>query len=49
MVDNENIDDELVFGIFKKRLEDFDLFMALIMDWAGRQKDFKECPVPCGV
>jgi uncharacterized protein YutE (UPF0331/DUF86 family) len=32
----ENIDDELVFGIFKKRLEDFDLFMMLIMDWAGR-------------
>jgi uncharacterized protein YutE (UPF0331/DUF86 family) len=35
----ENIDDELVFGIFKKRLEDFDLFMALIMDWAGRQEE----------
>jgi len=32
----ENIDDELVFGIFKKRLEDFDLFMVLIMDWAGQ-------------
>ena len=41
----ENIDDELVFGIFKKRLGDFDLFTALITDWAGRQKDFKECPV----
>ena len=33
----ENIDDELVFGIFKKRLEDFDLFIALIMNWAKRQ------------
>jgi len=36
----ENIDDELVFGIFKKRLEDFDLFMMLIMDWAGRSYFF---------
>ena len=35
----ENMDDELVFGIFKKRLADFDLFMALIMDWTGRQKE----------
>ena len=35
----ENIDDELVFGIFKKRLEDFDLFTTLIMDWVGRQKE----------
>jgi uncharacterized protein YutE (UPF0331/DUF86 family) len=35
----ENMDDELVFGIFKNRLADFDLFMALIMDWTGRQKE----------
>ena len=35
----ENIDDELVFGFFKKKLEDFDLFMTLIMDWAERQKE----------
>jgi uncharacterized protein YutE (UPF0331/DUF86 family) len=36
----ENMDDELVFGIFKKRLTDFDLFMVLIMDWTGRQKEY---------
>jgi uncharacterized protein YutE (UPF0331/DUF86 family) len=35
----EIMDDELVFGIFKKKLEDFDLFMALILDWTGRQQE----------
>ena len=30
----ENMDDELVFGIFRKRLGDFDLFIALVMRWA---------------
>jgi len=29
----ESIDDELVFGIFKKHLDDFDLFIGLVSDW----------------
>ncbi|MHC1727775.1 MAG: DUF86 domain-containing protein [Syntrophobacteraceae bacterium] len=29
----ENIDDELVFGIFTKHLGDFDLFIRLVTDW----------------
>ena len=29
----ENIDDEMVFGIFKKRLGDFDLYIELISHW----------------
>lgn len=33
----ETIDDELVFGIFKKRLGDFDLFIQLVADWAKGQ------------
>jgi len=35
----ENMDDELVFDSFKKRLADFDLFMGQIMDWTARQKE----------
>jgi uncharacterized protein YutE (UPF0331/DUF86 family) len=30
----ENMDDELVFGIFKKHLGDFDLFISLVTHWA---------------
>ena len=30
----ENVDDEIVFGIFKKRLSDFDLFIELVSTWA---------------
>lgn len=29
----ESVDDELVFGIFKKRLGDFDLFIELVSKW----------------
>ena len=29
----ENVDDEMVFGIFKKRLGDFDLYIELISRW----------------
>lgn len=35
----ETVDDELVFGIFKKRLDDFELFIALVTNWAERQSD----------
>jgi len=35
----EDIDDELVFGIFKKRLVDFDLFVALVTDWAETEAE----------
>jgi len=34
----ESIDDELVFGIFKKRLGDFHLFIALVSDWVDKQQ-----------
>jgi len=30
----ELIDDELVFGIFNKHLDDFDLFVRLVTEWA---------------
>jgi len=30
----ENVDDEIVFRIFKKRLSDFDLFIELVSKWA---------------
>jgi uncharacterized protein YutE (UPF0331/DUF86 family) len=33
----EKIDDEIVFGVFKKRLVDFDLFGSLIKEWAEEQ------------
>jgi uncharacterized protein YutE (UPF0331/DUF86 family) len=33
----EKIDDEIVFGVFKKRLVDFDLFGLLIKNWAEKQ------------
>ncbi len=35
----ESINDELVFGIFKKRLADFDLYRTLITDLVGQEKD----------
>jgi uncharacterized protein YutE (UPF0331/DUF86 family) len=31
----ESVDDELVFGIFKKRLGDFDLFIGLVSEWVN--------------
>lgn len=34
----ETIDDELVFGIFKKRLDDFELFITLVVNWVESQK-----------
>ena len=35
----ETVDDELVFGIFKKRLDDFDLFSKLVVNWMESQKE----------
>lgn len=35
----ETIDDELVFGIFKKRLDDFELFISLVVNWVESQKE----------
>ena len=29
----EKTDNEVIFGIFKKHLEDFDLFISLVMEW----------------
>jgi uncharacterized protein YutE (UPF0331/DUF86 family) len=34
----ETIDDELVFGIFKERLDDFELFITLVVNWVENQK-----------
>jgi uncharacterized protein YutE (UPF0331/DUF86 family) len=33
----EKIDDEVVFGVFKRCLVDFDLFGSLIKNWAEEQ------------
>ncbi len=35
----ESIEDELVFGIFKRHLGDFDLFIALLTRWADHGPD----------
>ena len=35
----ETIDDELVFGIFKKRLDDFEFFISLVVNWVESQKE----------
>jgi uncharacterized protein YutE (UPF0331/DUF86 family) len=35
----ETIDDELVFGIFRKRLDDFELFITLVLNWVEGQKE----------
>ncbi len=35
----EKIDDELVFGFFKKRLSDFSLFIDLIQQWVKNHPD----------
>lgn len=35
----ESIDDELVFNIFKKRLDDFALFAKLVVKWVEMQKE----------
>ena len=29
----EKTDDEVIFSLFKKRLDDFDLFISLVKDW----------------
>ena len=34
----ETIDDELVFGIFKERLDDFELLITLVVNWLESQK-----------
>jgi uncharacterized protein YutE (UPF0331/DUF86 family) len=35
----ESIEDEVVFGIFKKRLGDFDLFIGLVGDWVKGESE----------
>jgi len=35
----ETIDEELVFGLFKKRLDDFDLFIRIVANWVEKQKE----------
>ena len=32
----EKTDDEVIFGIFQKRLDDFDIFTGLITDWINK-------------
>lgn len=34
----EKTDNEVIFGIFRKRLNDFELFIGLIMDWIKGQE-----------
>jgi uncharacterized protein YutE (UPF0331/DUF86 family) len=34
----ERIDDELVFGIFRRHLADFDLFITLLKDWIAERE-----------
>lgn len=34
----ERVDDELVFGIFKRRLDDFDEFTALVAAWVDEHE-----------
>jgi len=35
----EIVEDELVFGLFKKRLDDFELFITLVVNWVEGQKE----------
>ena len=35
----ETIDEELVFGLFKKRLDDFELLIRVVVNWVERQKE----------
>ncbi|OPY06289.1 MAG: hypothetical protein A4E66_02258 [Syntrophus sp. PtaB.Bin001] len=35
----ERIDNEIVFGLFKKRLSDFDLFISLVTEWVREQRN----------
>ena len=35
----ETIDEELVFGLFKKRLDDFELFIRMVVNGMERQKE----------
>jgi uncharacterized protein YutE (UPF0331/DUF86 family) len=34
----ESMDDNLVFGIFRERLKDFDLFIELVTEWSKKQE-----------
>jgi len=34
----DNIDDEVVFGIFQEKLGDFDLFANLVKEWLTNQR-----------
>ena len=34
----EKTDNEVIFGIFKKRLDDFDLFISLVTKWIKNQE-----------
>ena len=36
----EKTDDEVIFGIFRKRLDDFDLFVSLVTDWIKNRGSF---------
>ena len=33
----EKIDDEMVYGFFRKRLKDFDIFVGFVMEWIKEQ------------
>lgn len=35
----ERTDNEIVFGLFKKRLDDFDLFISLVKDWIRKSQE----------
>ena len=35
----EKIDDEVVFGLFKKRLSDFILYIHLVKEWTEANQD----------
>lgn len=38
----ENIDEELVYGIFSKHLADFELFSTLIMRWVRQRAEIQQ-------
>ncbi len=44
----ETIDEELVFGLFKKRLDDFELFIRMVVNWVERQKNRPDKPERLG-
>ncbi|MBI5445123.1 MAG: DUF86 domain-containing protein [Deltaproteobacteria bacterium] len=35
----DRVDDEIVFGVFRRRLTDFDRFVDLVAQWASRPSD----------